>query len=120
MIHDYADLPLRVFVIWEPVIASDTGPPNRTALARLPDRRATHYWDPAKSLATLAGPVLKASPVKVIGKESLVRGDIVWDYVSVYPRGVKWSDAFPEPKFMGAPVISAERALREALASEPR
>jgi len=35
---------LRVFVIWEPVLATDFAAPSTAALARIPDARAAQYW----------------------------------------------------------------------------
>jgi hypothetical protein len=115
-------VPLRVFVIWEPVVWSDALRPSDRSMARkLPDERALHYWDPSKSLSA---EILRAPWTRKFA----VRGGplgVVWDWVALYPAGARWQDAFPEPVVQGFPVVDAEdraRAwvLREASASNSR
>jgi len=61
---------VRVFVIWEPVLATDFTAPSTAALARIPDLRASQYWDRKRALSNLLG-------------ESN-RSTVVWDYIAVY------------------------------------
>ena len=49
---DRIDRPdLRVFVVWEPVIVTDIGPPLTRVLALVRDRRAVQFWDPTHAVS---------------------------------------------------------------------
>jgi hypothetical protein len=72
---------IRVFVVWEPVLASDWMAPSTATLKRVSDGRARQYWDKGRLLSKAMGET---------GKKS-----IVWDRVIVYNRGVTWSEAAP-------------------------
>lgn len=95
---------LRVYIIWVPVMQSDTGPPDAESRARLSDARVRHYWDASNRLAALWQPALKAEKTPVLGKESLVTGKNLWDFVAVFPPGARWDEVPPPPIFKAAPV----------------
>ena len=96
--------PIRVFVIWEPVIWTDAFRPSDPVLTRyLGGARATHYWDPGKSLSV---EILRAGWTR----KYAVRGGptgTVWDWVACYPPGVRWEKDFPDPAQQGFPVVDA-------------
>ena len=98
--RDANDPTLRVFVVWEPVLITDWHAPGAGAVARIPDARVTQFWDPRRSLS-----------------QAIRRGRVVWDYVAIYPPGVRWSDAFPAPRFSGAPVVRVIDDFRRQLIS---
>jgi hypothetical protein len=81
---------MRVFVIWEPVLATDFAAPSTAALARIPDARAAQYWDRKRALSHL------------LGEHN--RSTVVWDYIAVYAPGTLWQDAPPKPVYSGNPV----------------
>ena len=70
-----------VFVVWEPVLATDWRAPSTAALRRVSDQRARQYWDEGRLLSKAMGET---------GKKS-----VVWDRVIVYERRVTWSEAAP-------------------------
>ena len=72
---------IRVFVVWEPVLATDWRAPSTATLRRVSDGRAQQYWDKGRLLSKAMGET---------GNKS-----IVWDQVVVYDRGVTWSEAAP-------------------------
>ena len=72
---------IRVFVVWEPVLATDWRAPSTATLRRVSDLRARQYWDEGRLLSKAMGET---------GKKS-----IVWDQVLVYGRGVTWPEAAP-------------------------
>jgi hypothetical protein len=72
---------IRVFVVWEPVLATDWRAPSTATLRRISDARARQYWDNSRQLS------------KAMGETG--RKSIVWDQVIVYGRGVIWSEAAP-------------------------
>jgi hypothetical protein len=79
-----------VFVVWEPVLATDLAAPSTAALARVPDVRTTQYWDRKRDLSHLMGEHNRAS--------------VVWDYIAVYAPGGIWQDAPPRPVYSDHPV----------------
>jgi len=98
---------VRVFVIWEPVLATDFTTPSTSALARIPDLRATQYWDRNRALSHLLG--------------ERNRSTVVWDYIAVYAPGTVWQDAPPKPVYSDHPVRDviggAKDAIQRLLAS---
>jgi hypothetical protein len=88
VLRDVDDPGVRVFVVWEPVLITDWHAPGAGALRRLPDARVTQFWDRERALSHAIRPQ-----------------HLVWDWVAVFPPGVRWGDAFPHPQFAGAPVV---------------
>ena len=116
VLSEMALAPVRVFVVWEPVIPTDVGPPTNRALALAPDRRVAQLWDPHRSVSqeivrsAMADPTLLSSDDGEIDEST-----IVWDVVAVFPPGVEWGDAFPKPSMHGFPIVDVIAPLREAL-----
>ena len=82
---------MRAFVIWEPVLATDLAAPSTAALARIPDVRATQYWDRKRALSHL------------LGEHN--RSTVVWDHIAVYAPGALWQDTLPKPVYADNPVL---------------
>ena len=96
-----------MFVVWEPVLATDWMAPSTATLKRLSDLRVQQYWDRGRLLS------------KALGETD--RRSIVWDHVMVYNRGVVWSDAAPsKPVVSDGPVVDVvdqlAAGLRQAIA----
>lgn len=106
---------MKARIIWQPVLASDWQGPGKGAMSRIADPRASQRWDPDLLVEGSARPVLRASATPIVGKESLVKGSIVWDYVAVYAPGVEWKTEFPVPDFQAAPVVKTLDELRARL-----
>jgi hypothetical protein len=100
---------VRVFVVWEPVLATDLAPPSTAALARIPDVRVMQYWDRKRALSHL------------LGEHN--RSTVVWDYIAVYAPGALWQDGPPKPIYSARPVRDviggAKDAIQRSLASDP-
>ena len=98
---------VRVFVIWEPVLATDFTTPSTAALARIPDLRASQYWDRKRALSHLLG--------------ERNRSTVVWDYIAVYAPGTVWQDVPPKSVYSDHPVrdviSGAKDAIQRLLAS---
>jgi len=101
LLETQADPHLRVFVIWEPVLATDLSAPSTIALRRLHDPRVKQYWDPNRVLS------------HVMGEHD--RPSVVWDYIAVYKPAQIWTDAPPQPEFKGRPVVRFIEGTRKAL-----
>jgi cytochrome c oxidase subunit II len=91
---------LRVFVIWEPVLATDWGRPGRSITANVADPRATHYWDPQHRLSSLYGGRGNVTNLASKTEIAFKMGAVIWDAALVYP---------PRPS-MGCTRTSARRA----------
>ena len=111
LLREFPSAPLRVLVIWEPVLRTDLAPPTSHVLGHIGDRRARQFWDAGRLLSTLM--------VKSAGErgDAVQENDIAWDLVAIYPPGVRWEDAPPRPDFTDAPVVQAIDAVRERLAA---
>ena len=92
---------LRVFVIWEPVLATDLSAPSTITLRRIHDPRVSQYWDRNRILS------------HVMGEHD--RPSVVWDYIAAYKPEQIWTDAPPRPEFKGRPVVRFIDGTREAL-----
>ena len=100
MLRDNHDPHARVFVVWEPVLVTDWHAPGAGAVGRVPDARVRQFWDPRHALS-----------------HAIRRGRVVWDYVAIYPAGVRWGDAYPAAQFSGAPVVQVVDDFRRELSA---
>ena len=92
---------VRVFVIWEPVLATDWSSPSAANMRRVSDPRIQQYWDQGRLLS------------KAMGEQS--RASIVWDWVGVYPPDAVWDGLPPKPAFSSKPVVADVAGLTHAL-----
>ena len=90
-----------MFVIWEPVLATDLTPPSTITLRRIHDPRAKQYWDSNRVLS------------HVMGEHD--RPSVVCDYIVVYKPEQIWTVAPPQPQFNGRPVVRFIDGTRKAL-----
>jgi hypothetical protein len=108
----------RLFVVWEPVIATDLAPPTTGALARIHDARAAQYWDDDKALSADIVRSVVAAPERYGLGDELGPDSVVWDTVAVFPPELRWEREFPVPSYYGFPVVSSARGLGDALDRE--
>jgi hypothetical protein len=92
---------LRVFVIWEPVLATDLSAPSTITLRRIHDARVKQYWDRNRVLS------------HAMGEHD--RPSVVWDYIAVYKPEQIWTDVPLQPEFTGRPVVRFIEGTRRAL-----
>lgn len=84
-------------------------PADRVLAANVPDARATHFWDPGKSLSK---EIRRSSWMKkIVGAPP----GAVWDWVALYPSGVRWKDDVPKPDLQGFPVVDAADEVNDWL-----
>lgn len=113
-----ATRPIRVLLIWEPVIFTDRGPPSARVRARAGDARIEHFWDPGLLVSEAAIRTAMAH------RDQLDLGEIdedtvAWDIVAIFPPGIRWDDAFPLPSWHDAPVVHGAAELKRRLAEAP-
>jgi hypothetical protein len=105
VLKDREHAPVRAFVVWEPVIFTDAfRPRDETLASKVRDPRATHFWDPKKSLSK---EILRAPWTR----KYAVRGGptaTVWDWVAIFSPDARWDEHFPEPMEQEFPVVDAK------------
>jgi hypothetical protein len=111
------DAPVRVFVVWEPVLATDWGTPSPTLTANVADPRASHFWDPDHRLSAAYGDAPRLDTLADVRKVGFRMKDVVWDTALIYPPGVKWGSP---ARLLVAPVVKYRDDLAEALAQLAR
>jgi hypothetical protein len=113
MLKARPDAPVRVLVVWEPVLPTDWGSPSPSLTAFIADRRATHFFDRDRRLsASMGGP----GAVEKLAADSKIEfnmKDVIWDVVFVYPPGSRWGDRAATAL---APVVDFGDDLSAALA----
>jgi hypothetical protein len=116
MLERHPGRPIRVFVVWEPVIVTDVLPPGTTTLARIPDPRVAQFWDRKKVLSDAIVAEVVKDP-SLLEREKFDKRSIAWDVVALYPAGVRWDGAFPKPAEYGFPVVGAVEMVERRLAA---
>ncbi|HEX6624987.1 MAG TPA: hypothetical protein VF064_14855 [Pyrinomonadaceae bacterium] len=79
---------VRVDVVWVPSLPADDESKVPAATAKIPDERASHYWDEKGALVKAYGRVLR-----------LGDGETAWDVYYVYGRDAEWGGEPPAPGF---------------------
>ena len=77
---------LRVYVVWTPILPPDFEFTVKRATTRVPDARASHFWDGGAKMSTDYARVLHLSS-----------GRKAWDVYFVYGREAEWRDVPPPP-----------------------
>jgi hypothetical protein len=95
------------------MLATDWMRPGTTVLARLADRRAAQYWDPAHLLARKLSDDARAPQPE---PKCCRRNGILWDLAAVYPPGAIWQDTIPPAVFFNGAVSRVQDALEARLA----
>ena len=106
MMAEFAGKPVRIFVVWEPVLFTDWSSPSTATLGRLANSRAAQFWDKGRLISHSMG--------------EHDRGSVVWDYIAVYPTGAVWEARPPQPLYDGGPVIRVLNEARAALVQAPK
>jgi hypothetical protein len=101
MMAEFAGNRARIFVVWEPVLFTDWSSPSTASLGRISNTRAAQFWDKERLISHSMG--------------EHDRRSIVWDYITVYPRGAIWEASPPEPLYSGGPVVRVIDETRSAL-----
>ena len=115
VLKDFETAPLAVLVVWEPILVTDSAGVRSSALARVPDRRVTQFWDKSHQLSAQMGGPATFGP-KSGAKILFDMEEFVWDFVAVYAPGFRWKDSNRSPAFAGAPVLKVVTELRTHLA----
>lgn len=107
---------MRVYAVWQPMIATDWGPPSSGTLARMFDRRVQQYWDRNHALAKrMQQDVRPPQPTQ----ECCVRSGILWDLAAVYPKDAMWNEKMPTAVLFNGPVVDVADAIEAAVTERP-
>ena len=115
LLAEFPDAPMRVFVVWEPVLKTDIAPPLASALGLIKDRRAAQYWDSGLALSEDLVRSVNASLDSYDLEEPLPEGFIAWDVVAVFEPDDRWEGDVPVPKYYGGPVANVIEPARDAI-----
>lgn len=107
---------LRVLVVWEPVLFTDTAPPTTRTLARLSDPRVAQFWDRHLFLSRAIKETARRDPRHALHEMASDPDAVVWDALGLFMPGTRWTDDFPSPVFQGFPVVEAVDELERRLA----
>ncbi len=107
---------IRAFLVWEPVLWTDFGPPSTRRLASVPDARVAQYWDSEHLVSNLVTSSAWATREGIFAQGEKASGRIVaWDLILLFPPGSCGGGALPEPVFHGNPVVTTVSEAREHL-----
>jgi len=73
---------VRVYIVWVPSLPADNESKVPAATAKIPDERASHYWDAEGKL-------------KEAYQRALKMKEPAWDVYYVYGRDAEWKNELP-------------------------
>lgn len=95
---------IAVFVVWQPILATDWGKPGTGALHRLSDARVRQFWDAKHTIAKV---LEQSSHGRELQPSCCFQRDIWWDLMAVYAPGVEWNETLPQPLLLDGTVEDA-------------
>lgn len=103
---------VRVFAIWQPILATDLAPPLSSVLGRISDVRTRQFWDPDHVLSRqMKKDARPPQPVP----DCCERSGHLWDLAAVYPAGATWTDRMPTATVFTGPVADLTEPRTAAL-----
>jgi len=102
-------LPIRVLVVWEPMLPTDWSRPSGMVQSRIPDTRVIQYWDNDHLVAGELQHQLSSEP------SCCKRDGTLWDLAALYGKQVQWGSS--SPLFADGTVVDAAPDLEKRLAS---
>jgi hypothetical protein len=103
---------VKVFAVWEPILATDWKRPGKSVVGRLTDSRVTQVWD---SNHLIAEQLAKDARDPQPKPECCTRKGILWDLIAVYPPDVLWTDTVPPAILFDGPVVQLEAEIQAAI-----
>ncbi len=101
-------LPIRVLVVWEPMLPTDWSKPSGFIMARISDPRAVQFWDKDHLVQQELRQQFPSSQTLCCQ-----RAGILWDFVALYPNNVQWGSL--APVYFGGAVLDVAPELRKKL-----
>jgi hypothetical protein len=101
-----------VFVVWEPILATDLTPPSKLVMQRISDRRVRQYWDEQHTIARR----MKSDERTPQREPHCCETDgILWDLAAVYPKSALWKETLPPAIVFDGSVVSVTSSIDAAL-----
>jgi hypothetical protein len=116
LLAEFKDAPIKVMVVWEPVLKTDFAAPLNRVLGLLHDPRVAQHWDPERILSTDLVRSVNENPSRYGREEPLPADFIAWDVVAVFGRDARWDGNLPPPMHYDGPVIEAMEETRKSIA----
>lgn len=110
--------PVRVFIVWQAIRASDIKAPGPGILGRVTDARARQFWDPENIFPQELQRRLQSDAAHPKPNCCETDEGVPWDLVVVYPAGAKWESALPAAAFIDGPVYRKKPELQRTLAGK--
>ena|SRR5437868_6350778 len=107
MLKQNYSLPIRVLVVWEPMLPTDWSKPSVFVMARISDPQVVQFWDKDHLVAKELQQQLSSSQI------CCQRNGILWDVAALYPRDVQWGRS--APAFFGGAVLDVAHDVRQRL-----
>lgn len=101
-------MPLRVLVVWEPMLPSDWTRPSGMVQSRVSDLRAVQFWDKDHLVAKELKQQFPSSQTLCCQRKG-----ILWDVAALYPAGVQWGAS--APVYFGGAVLDVAETVRQHL-----
>jgi hypothetical protein len=101
-------LPIRVLVVWEPILPTDWSRPSGMVQSRISDTRVIQYWDTDHLIAGELQRQLLSEP------SCCKREGTLWDFAALYERQAQWG--MSAPLFADGTVVDSAFALEKRLA----
>jgi len=105
-------LPIRVLIVWEPILPTDWSRPSGMVQSRISDPRVIQYWDNNHLVAQELRHQLSSEP------GCCQRNSILWDAALLYQKQSQWGNS--SPIFADGPVVDAAPNLEKQLAGLQR
>jgi hypothetical protein len=99
--------PVRVLVVWEPMLLIDWSKPGGMIQALIHDPRAVQFWDKSHLVAKELRQQLSSSEI------CCQHNGVIWDVAAVYPKDVQWGTS--APVFFGGTVRDVADTVRQQL-----
>jgi hypothetical protein len=108
---------IRVLVVWEPILATDLGPPLPWVLSGISDHRAMQFWDSRRALSAELNHGAVADPSGSLAAFTDEIGSTFWDVIALFPPGVRWDSPPPNPSDWHYPVVAHLEEVRKHLSA---
>jgi hypothetical protein len=105
--------PVRVLVVWEPVLPTDWGTPSPSLTSFIADGRTVQFWDRGRKLSAMLGGTDAVARLASETKIDFGMKGVIWDVALVYGPGARWGDRAATAL---APVVDYSEDLAAALA----
>jgi hypothetical protein len=118
LLAEFKDAPVKVQVVWEPVLKTDFAAPLNRVLGLLHDPRVAQHWDPERILSADLVRAVNENPSRYDMEQPFPADFVVWDVVAVFGKDARWERDLPPPAYYGGPVVESIEGARKAIAAQ--